>query len=82
MIKDHKDKIALVTGSSRGLGKYLSIELITGHTTNQFKKKIQEKVNNKKIDLVIGTHSLFQKKIDGAPWDKIVAGRFPRPPTY
>ena len=27
MIKDHKDKIALVTGSSRGLGKYLSIEL-------------------------------------------------------
>ena len=27
MIKDHKDKFALVTGSSRGLGKYLSIEL-------------------------------------------------------
>ena len=27
MIKEYKDKIALVTGSSRGLGKYLSIEL-------------------------------------------------------
>ena len=27
MVKDYKNKIALVTGSSRGLGKYLSIEL-------------------------------------------------------
>ena len=27
MVKDYRNKIALVTGSSRGLGKYLSIEL-------------------------------------------------------
>ena len=45
------------------LGKYLTIELITGQTKSQFKKKIQSRINNKKIDLVIGTHSLFQKKM-------------------
>ena len=45
------------------LGKYLTIELITGSTNNQVKKIIQSKINNKKIDLIIGTHSLFQRKM-------------------
>ncbi len=45
--------------SKKLLGKYLTIELITGQTNSQAKKKI----NNKKVDLIIGTHSLFQKKM-------------------
>ena len=45
------------------LGKYLTIELITGSTKSQVKKIIQSKINNKKIDLIIGTHSLFQRKL-------------------
>jgi len=41
------------------LGKYLSIKLITGKTNIKFKKKI----DNNKVDLIIGTHALFQKKM-------------------
>jgi ATP-dependent DNA helicase RecG len=39
-----------------------NIEFISGKTDLKLKKKIYEDLKNKKIDLIIGTHSLFQKK--------------------
>ena len=39
-----------------------NIGFISGKTDSKLKKKIYEDLKNKKIDLIIGTHSLFQKK--------------------
>jgi ATP-dependent DNA helicase RecG len=39
-----------------------NIGFISGKTDLKLKKKIYEDLKNKKIDLIIGTHSLFQKK--------------------
>ena len=41
----------------------IKIELITGKIDYSSKKKILESLENNKINLIIGTHSLFQKKI-------------------
>ena len=40
------------------------IELLTGKTETKLRKKILEELKNGKIDFLIGTHALFQKKID------------------
>ena len=44
--------------------KNIKIELLTGKTNYTNKKEIINDLKNKKIDLIIGTHSLFQKKIN------------------
>ncbi len=41
----------------------LKIDFLTGKTEQKKRKKILESLENGKIDLLIGTHSLFQKKI-------------------
>ena len=41
----------------------IKIELITGKIDAKIKKKILNDLENKKIDFLIGTHALFQKKI-------------------
>ncbi len=41
----------------------IKIEHLSGKTDIKNRKKIQEKLKNGKIDLLIGTHALFQKKI-------------------
>ena len=41
----------------------LKIEFLTGKTDYKTKKEILSNLKNGKIDLLIGTHSLFQKKI-------------------
>jgi len=41
----------------------INIELLTGKTKSIEKKKIQKDLFNGKIDLIIGTHALFQKNI-------------------
>ena len=41
----------------------INIEFISGKTEYKKKKIILENLQNNKIDLIIGTHSLFQKKI-------------------
>ncbi len=42
----------------------ISIEIITGSTSNQNKLIILEKLKKGEIDFLIGTHALFQKKIN------------------
>ena len=44
-------------------GKDISVELLTSKTDFSFKKKIIDKIRLNKTNLIIGTHSLFQKKI-------------------
>tara|TARA_B100000579_G_scaffold375132_1_gene339778 strand:- start:1268 stop:3268 length:2001 start_codon:yes stop_codon:yes gene_type:complete len=41
----------------------INIAFITGKTEYRYKKKILEDLKENKINLIIGTHSLFQKKI-------------------
>ena len=41
----------------------INISLLTGKTDYKSKNKILENLSNHKIDLIIGTHALFQKKI-------------------
>ena len=41
----------------------INIEFISGKTEYKNKKIILENLKNNKIDLIIGTHSLFQKKV-------------------
>ena len=43
--------------------KKINIALLTGKTISKEKKKIQEKVRNNKLNIIFGTHSLFQKKM-------------------
>ncbi len=42
----------------------IKIELLTGKTDLKLRKKILEKLKKGEIDLLIGTHALFQKKIE------------------
>lgn len=42
----------------------LRIELLTATTTNSKKKEIYEKLVNNEIDVIIGTHSLLNEKIE------------------
>ncbi len=44
-------------------GKTIKAELLTGKTQYKEKKKILNYLDNNKIDIIFGTHSLFQKKI-------------------
>ena len=45
-------------------GIKIRIELLTGKTETKLRKKILEDLKKGKVDLLIGTHSLFQKKIE------------------
>ena len=45
-------------------GKDISIELLTGKTEYKQKKNTLENIKQNKIKLIIGTHALFQKKVD------------------
>ena len=42
----------------------IKLELLTGSTTAAQKKKIYEKLKNGDIDILIGTHALFQEKVE------------------
>ena len=42
----------------------LVVELLTGSTTLKDKKRIYEDLYNGKIDILIGTHALFQEKVE------------------
>ena len=44
-------------------GKSLNVEILTGKTEHKKRKRILIELENNKIDIVFGTHSLFQKKI-------------------
>tara|TARA_B100000963_G_scaffold75043_1_gene63133 strand:+ start:13 stop:2064 length:2052 start_codon:yes stop_codon:yes gene_type:complete len=44
--------------------KNLNIEFLTGKSTYKEKKMILKDLLNKKIDIIFGTHALFQKKIE------------------
>ncbi len=41
----------------------IKIEIISSKTENIYKKKIYESITNNNIDIIFGTHALFQKKI-------------------
>ncbi len=43
--------------------KNIKIILVTGKTDIKEKKEIQKKVKNNKLNIIFGTHSLFQKKM-------------------
>ncbi len=45
------------------IDKKINIKLLTGKTDTQERNKIIENLKNNKINLLIGTHSLFQEKI-------------------
>ena len=42
----------------------IRIEILTGKTDYDEKKRINEEINSKKVNIIFGTHSLFQKKIN------------------
>lgn len=42
----------------------LKVAILTGKTTAKERRKIQESLNNGKIDILIGTHALFQDKVE------------------
>ena len=44
--------------------KNVKIEILTGKSNLKIKKEIQDNIINNKIDIVFGTHSLFQKKMN------------------
>ncbi len=44
--------------------KEICIELLSGKSTYKDKKNISEKLRNNEIDIIFGTHALFQKKIE------------------
>ena len=44
--------------------KNLSIALLSGKSSYLEKKNILEKLSNKKIDIIFGTHAIFQKKVN------------------
>ena len=49
--------------SSKFFGNDIKVQLLTGKTEYLIKKKIIENIRLNKINLIIGTHTLFQKKI-------------------
>ncbi len=46
------------------LGKNINISLLTSKTEPKIRKKILKDLSENKVNLLIGTHSLFQKKIN------------------
>ena len=46
------------------LGKNINIQILTGKTDYQKRKKILKDLEENKVNLLIGTHSLFQQKIN------------------
>ena len=42
----------------------INLEILTGKTDYYKKKRINNEINSKKINIIFGTHSLFQKKIN------------------
>ena len=44
--------------------KNINIELLSGKSTYKDKKTILRKISNNQIDIVFGTHALFQKKVE------------------
>ena len=50
--------------SKRIFKNFLRISFLTGKTEYKEKKKILKNLKEGKIDLIIGTHSLFQKKVE------------------
>ena len=44
--------------------KIIKIELLSGKSSYKDKKKILDKLIKKEIDIVFGTHALFQKKVE------------------
>ena len=44
--------------------KKLNIELISGKFEYKTKKEILTKLANNKIDIIFGTHAIFQKKVN------------------
>ena len=46
------------------IGLDIKHELLTGSTTQAQKKKIYERLKNGEIDILIGTHALFQEKVE------------------
>ena len=44
--------------------KDINIELISGKSDNKTKKNILDKLSNNKIDIIFGTHAIFQKKVN------------------
>ncbi len=43
--------------------KLINIEIISGKSEYKEKKEILNKLKNKKIDIIFGTHAIFQKKV-------------------
>ena len=41
----------------------INIELISGKNSSKEKKKILNKLENKEVDIIFGTHAIFQKKV-------------------
>ena len=50
--------------SSKFFNEDINVDLITGKTDHLNKKLILKNLENNKINLIIGTHSLFQKKVN------------------
>ena len=48
----------------KNFNKFCNLEILTSKTEYKKKKEIIKKLNNNEINLIIGTHSLFQKKIN------------------
>tara|TARA_B100000242_G_scaffold235074_1_gene174952 strand:+ start:7029 stop:9098 length:2070 start_codon:yes stop_codon:yes gene_type:complete len=46
------------------LPKFLKIDLLTGKTSKRDKEKIYKKIENGDTDIIIGTHALFQEKLN------------------
>ncbi len=46
------------------IGTNIKIDLLTGKTETKKRKEIIDNIRNGDLDCIIGTHSLFQKKID------------------
>jgi len=42
----------------------INVEILTGKTDYYEKKKINKEINSERINIIFGTHSLFQKKIN------------------
>ena len=43
--------------------KNINLEFISGKSNNKIKKNILNKLSNHKIDIIFGTHAIFQKKV-------------------
>ncbi len=43
--------------------KFIKIDLISGKSDYKVKKKILDKLENNNIDIIFGTHAIFQKKV-------------------